>query len=440
MNGFKIINTDDLGACRVVSPMAGRRTRFYQGEGIARYNCTGELEQYESVREIEFFELAGARREIFFDPKATTVGIVTCGGLCPGLNDVIRAITFCALEEYGVKRVLGFQYGYEGLVAGYYHPPVELNTESTDEIHERGGTILKSSRGQQPTEEIVKTLRHYKVNILFTIGGDGTQRGARDICEEVKKKGLPIAVVGIPKTIDNDISAIQRSFGFSTAVDTAWKIITSAHAEAKACRNGIGLVKLMGRESGWIAAAAALSNSNVNFCLVPEVPFEMDGPNGFIATLLRRMDRKDHAVIVIAEGAGQHLFNDEHGQDKSGNKLLHDIGPLLKERIQAGFQAVGREVNIKYFDPSYIIRSTPANAGDSEYCLRLGNNAVHAGMAGKTNLIIGLHGDRLVHIPIPMIGKRKQIDPNDWYWQSVLQATHQPAYMVSSPPPLAKDS
>jgi 6-phosphofructokinase 1 len=431
MGEFKFIETDQLGPCRFVSPMTARRSRFFEGEGIALDNCTEKLTPETRAAEMSFYELAGARREIFFNPEETTVGIVTCGGLCPGLNDVIRAITFCALEEYGVKRVLGFQYGYEGLVARYYHPPVELNTNNTDEIHEKGGTILKSSRGQQPTEEIVNTLLHYKVDILFTIGGDGTQRGARDIHQAVQERGLPISVVGIPKTIDNDISAIQRSFGFETAVDTAWKIITSAHAEAKACRNGIGLVKLMGRQSGWIAAAAALSNSNVNFCLVPEVPFDLEGPNGFIHALFERMNEKDHAVIVVAEGAGQKLFEGEHGRDKSGNMLLHDIGPVLKDRIRKAFRAANREVNIKYFDPSYIIRSTPANASDSEYCLRLGNNAVHAGMAGKTNLIVGLHNNRLVHIPIPLIGKRKQIDPHDWYWQTVLQATHQPANMVN---------
>jgi 6-phosphofructokinase 1 len=317
-------------------------------------------------------------------------------------------------------------------VAKYYHYPIELTTDNTDEIHEKGGTILKSSRGGQETNDIIDTLVHYGVNILFTIGGDGTQRGARDIVEGVKARNLPIAVVGIPKTIDNDVDLIQRSFGFETAVEATWDIINNAHSEAKAYRNCVGLVRLMGRESGWIAASAALANSNVNFCLIPEVPFDLHGPKGFISVLKERLRHKEHAVVVVAEGAGQNLFDAELGTNKSGQKQFSDIGILLKNEINASFKAEGMEINVKYFDPSYNIRSRPANANDSMYCLRLGNNAVHAAMAGKTNMIVGLHHDRLVHLPISMIAARKTIDPQSWFWQTVLQATHQPANMINS--------
>ena len=250
--------------------------------------------------------------------------------------------------------------------------------------------------------------------------------------EGVKKRNLPISVVGIPKTIDNDVSLIQRSFGFETAVEATWDIITNAHSESKAYRNGVGLVKLMGRESGWIAASATLSNGNVNFCLVPEVPFDLEGPNGFLSHLKSRLLNKEHAVVVVAEGAGQNLFEKTLGQDKSGNKKLQDIGDLLNDEIYSYFKKEGVEVNVKYFDPSYNIRSRSANANDSMYCLRLGNNAVHAAMAGKTNMIVGLHHDRLVHLPIPLIGARKTIDPQSWFWQTVLQATHQPGHMLNS--------
>jgi len=427
----KIIRPDTLGEPTYDSPLTHRINRFYNDEAIARNDRTKDFRQLESIDDIEYLELAGPRQKLFFNPKEVTVGIVTCGGLCPGLNDVIRALTFCSLEGYGVKRVLGFKYGFEGLVAKYYHYPIELTTDNTDEIHEKGGTILKSSRGPQKTEEIINTLIHYGVNILFTIGGDGTQRGARDIVEGVKARNLPIAVVGIPKTIDNDVDLIQRSFGFETAVEATWDIITNAHSEAKAYRNGVGLVRLMGRESGWIAASAALANSNVNFCLVPEVPFDLRGSNGFLRHLKERLQRKEHAVVVVAEGAGQGLFDEVLGEDKSGNKKLNDIGLLLKDEILDYFKDEAMEVNMKYFDPSYNIRSRHANANDSMYCLRLGNNAVHAAMAGKTNMIVGLHHDRLVHLPIPMIGARKTIDPQGWFWQTVLQATHQPASMVN---------
>ena len=431
MPDFKVIRAEELGPATYDSPLKGRISRFYNGEAISTGDRTQDFAQLEKIEDIEYFELAGPREKLFFNPAETTVGIVTCGGLCPGLNDVIRALTFCSLNSYGVKRVLGFKYGYEGLVAKYYHYPIELTTDNTDEIHEKGGTILKSSRGAQNTDEIINTMIHYGVDILFTIGGDGTQRGARAIVEGVKKRDLPISVVGIPKTIDNDISLIQRSFGFETAVEATWDIITNAHSESKAYRNGVGLVKLMGRESGWIAASATLSNSSVNFCLVPEVPFDLEGPNGFLSHLKTRLLNKEHAVVVVAEGAGQHLFDAIRGKDKSGNQKLQDIGDLLSDEINAYFQKEGIEVNVKYFDPSYSIRSRRANANDSMYCLRLGNNAVHAAMAGKTNMIVGLHHDRLVHLPIPMIGARKTIDPQNWFWQTVLQATHQPDNMLN---------
>ena len=432
MDNLKIIRADTLGEPQYDSPLKDRLIRFYDNEGIAFGDRTKELSVLENISDIEYFELAGPRKKLFFNPSEVTVGIVTCGGLCPGLNDVIRALTFCSLESYGVKRVLGFKYGYEGLVAKYYHYPIELTTYNTDEIHEKGGTILKSSRGRQDDDEMINTLMHYGVNILFTIGGDGTQRGSRDIVAKLKARNLPIAVVGIPKTIDNDINVVQRSFGFETAVEATWDIITNAHNEARAYRNGVGLVKLMGRQSGWIAASAALANSAVNFCLVPEVPFDLHGPNGFFAVLKKRLKRKEHAVVVVAEGAGQHLFEDgPDGTDKSGNKRLQDIGILMKDEINAFFKSEDMEVNVKYFDPSYNIRSRRANANDSMYCLRLGNNAVHAAMAGCTNMIVGLHHDRLVHLPISMIGSRKTIDPQGWFWQTVLQATHQPAHMVN---------
>lgn len=428
----KIISIETLGECKIDSPFKTERQKFfYDDNGVICRVHSKDFEPGSTVDEIEYFERAGAREKLFFDPKKVTVGIVTCGGLCPGLNDVIRAVTFCALEGYGVKKVLGFQYGYEGLVAKYFHPPIELTTDDTDDIHEQGGTILKSSRGPQDTQEIVHTLRHYKVDILITIGGDGTLRGARDIQAEINEQGLKIAVIGIPKTIDNDIGVIERSFGFETAVQGAWDIVNCAHAEAKAVRHGVGLVKLMGRESGWIATSASTSNSNVNFCLIPEVPFDLDGPNGFFEHLRQRLEKKDHAVVVVAEGAGQNLIAHENAKDKSGNTKLADVGTFLRDEMKRWFAEKNCELNVKYLDPSYSIRSTPANASDSEYCLFLGYNAIHAALAGKTGMVVGLHNHRLVHLPISMIGERKLVDPQGWIWQVVLQTTHQPARMVN---------
>ncbi|MDD2804011.1 MAG: ATP-dependent 6-phosphofructokinase [Elusimicrobiales bacterium] len=427
----KMIAVDTLGECRYDSPFKARYPKFFTDEnGVIRRVHTLDYAPGSGADEIEYFQRAGAREKLFFKPEEAVVGIVTCGGLCPGLNNVIRAVTFCAVEGYGVKKVLGFQYGYLGLAEDETYPPLELSPDNTDEIHEKGGTILKSSRGPQDADRMVAALRRRGVNILVVIGGDGTLRGARDLQKEIAAQGLPIAVVGVPKTIDNDIGVIERSFGFETAVQEASAVISCAHAEAKSIRHGVGLVKLMGRESGWIAASAATSNSNVNFCLVPEVPFDLEGPRGFFECLRRRLEAKDHAVVVVAEGAGQQLAAQTAGAvDRSGNRKLQDIGLLLKDRARDWFARQNFEVNIKYFDPSYSIRSTPANANDAEYCLLLGYNALHAGMAGKTGLVLGLHNHRLVHLPIHMTAGRKLVDPQGWLWQAVLQATRQPVCM-----------
>lgn len=374
------------------------------------------------------FEMAGPREKIYFDPSKLRCGIVTCGGLCPGVNDVIRAIVLSLFHHYGVETVFGFRYGYEGLSPKYKHKPMELNPSIVSEIHQMGGTILGSSRGPQDVEEMVDTLERMNIGILFTIGGDGTLKGAHAIWEEIKKRGLKIGVVGVPKTIDNDISFVDKSFGFETAVAESRRVIYSAHVEAVGFRYGIGLVKLMGRESGFIAAHATLANSEVNFCLVPEVPFSLEK---FLAALEERLITRQHAVIVVAEGAGQDLMDRPEERDASGNRKFADIGLFLKEKILDYFRSKGIEVNLKYIDPSYTIRSTPANPHDSVFCLLLGHNAAHAGMAGRTDIVVGYWNGEFTHVPIPLaVSRRKQIDPNGRLWSSVLEATGQPITML----------
>ena len=298
-------------------------------------------------------------------------------------------------HHYGVQTVFGFMYGYEGLSPRYRHTPMELTPKSVARIHEQGGTILGSSRGPQDVSEMVDTLERMNVGILFTIGGDGTLRGAQAIAEEVGRRGLKIAVIGVPKTIDNDISCVQRSFGFETAVTEAGQAIVSAHTEATGARNGVGLVKLMGRESGFIAAFAALAYNDVNYCLVPEVSFTLEG---FLKVLEERLERKGHAVIVVGEGAGQDLLQATQERDASGNVRFGDIGLFLRDRIIAHFKGLKQELNLKYIDPSYTIRSVPANAHDSAFCLLLGHNAVHAGMSGRTGMLVGDWGGEFTHV------------------------------------------
>ena len=413
-----------LGEAKIPSPIKG--IRFVRDEERVLYHSSlNEIKPFLDKGQLPpSLELAGPREKIFFDPAKLKCGIVTCGGLCPGLNDVIRAIVLSLHYLYGVKTVFGFPYGYEGLTYRYGHRPLELTPQVVNRIHELGGTILGSSRGPQDVREMVDTLELMNIGILFAIGGDGTLRGAQAIYEEITRRNLKIGVVGIPKTIDNDISLVQKSFGFETAVSEARRVTYAAHTEAEGARNGIGLVKLMGRESGFIAAYAVLADNQVNFCLIPEVPFRLDN---FLNALKERLIRRGHAVIVVAEGAGQHLMGKTGEQDASGNIRPGDIGIFLREQIIAYFHKEKIEINLKYIDPSYTIRSLPANAHDSAFCLLLGHNAVHAGMSGRTNMVVSFWNDEYTYVPIPLaVSQRKKIDPEGWLWQSVLSATGQP--------------
>ncbi len=373
-------------------------------------------------------ERAGAREFIYFEPAQTCVAIVTCGGLCPGLNDVIRSIVLTLNYGYGVTNILGIPYGYEGLIPRFGHKPIPLTPKMVSEIHLLGGSILGSSRGHQSPEEMVAFLVKNNINILFVIGGDGTLKGGNCIAEEVAKCGHNISVIGIPKTIDNDIEYLDKSFGFETAFAQAVNSVRCAHAEAKGYPNGIGLVKLMGRDSGFIAAFTALADSSVNYVLIPEVPFQLIGPNGLLNHIQTRLTQRDHAVIVVAEGAGQDLMADQNlGKDASGNTKLGDIGTFLKQQIEAHFKAQKIPLSLKYIDPSYTIRSVPASPQDAIYCLRLAQHAVHAGMAGKTKMVVGRWHQHFVNLPIQVVTlRRRKVNPHGDLWISVLEATGQP--------------
>jgi 6-phosphofructokinase 1 len=374
------------------------------------------------------FEMAGPREKIYFDPPKVKAAIVTAGGLCPGLNDVIRSIVLTLYHVYGVRNIQGVKYGYQGLIPSFGHDLVELNPAVVSDIQERGGTMLSSSRGLYSVEEIVDSLERLNINILFTIGGDGTLRGSNLVGEEITRRGLKIAVVGVPKTIDNDIKLVARSFGFDTATETAAEVIRSAHAEATGAPNGVGLVKLMGRDSGFIAANAALAEREVNFVLIPEADFDLEGPGGLLDALETRLKNRGHAVIVVAEGAGQKFFSGGKEEfDPSGNRRLGDIGVFLADRIKAHFKKIGTELNLKYIDPSYLIRSRPASSSDSIFCGFLGAKAVHAGMAGKTKLVVSLWNNMYVHVPIrEAIVTRKKVELTGLLWHSVMESTGQP--------------
>jgi 6-phosphofructokinase 1 len=421
---FKIAQ---LGACRYASPLTG--VRFTRDEERVLYHTA--LEDMRAWQDRgsapPSMEAAGPRRTLFFDPASLACGIVTCGGLCPGLNDVIRAIVLSLHRLYGVHRVYGFRFGYEGLVRRLGHEPLALTPESVHRIHESGGTILGSSRGPQDPADMARYLEDLGIGILFAIGGDGTLRGAQKIGEEALRRGARIGVIGVPKTIDNDISFVQRTFGFETAVTEARRATYAANAEAEAARNGIGLVKLMGRDSGFIAAYSALVDNRVDFCLVPEVPFTLDA---FLQALQRRLDHQGHSVIVVAEGAGQNLMAARDERDASGNVRYGDIGARLRDAIHAHFDGAGVAISLKYIDPGYMIRSVPAAASDAAFCLLLGQSAVHAGLSGRTNMVVSFWNHQFTHVPIELaVSERKRIDPEGPLWNSVLTSTGQPRDM-----------
>jgi 6-phosphofructokinase 1 len=372
------------------------------------------------------FELAGPRAKLFFDAKKTRAAIVTCGGLCPGLNNVIRSLFLELHYGYGVPEVLGFRGGYTGLDPKCGVEPVKITPAFVDHIHQHGGTVLGTSRGPVDIRKAVDNLIARKMNILFTVGGDGTQRGAHDLYQEARKRGHELSVVGVPKTIDNDVGFVSRTFGFFSAVEEAKRVLDCAHTEARSMLGGIGLVKLMGRHAGFVTAGAVVASQDVNFALIPEVPFKL---KGFLAALKKRMLDKSHAVIAVAEGAGQDLLGPNTTErDASGNIKHQDIGPFLCDEIKSFFKRQGIPVTVRYFDPSYQIRSRPANSEDALLCDLFARHAVHAAMAGKTGVVIGFLHERFIHVPIELLATHtKRLDPSSGWWRSVLAATGQPA-------------
>ena len=398
-----------------------------EGSSVVYETDAATLQGYvERKEEIPSFELAGPREKIFHDPAWSRAAILTAGGLCPGLNEVIKFLTLTLKQRYQVPIVYGIRYGYRGLNPAYGLSPIILDEQVVDGIHEAGGTILGSSRGEEDVSVCVDTLVRMNVNMLFCIGGDGTSRGAHAIAEEVAKRKLCISVIAIPKTIDNDISFIDTSFGFATAVLHAGRAVTGVHNEASGAYNGVGLVKVMGRDSGFIAASATMANPFVNYCLVPEEDFNLEeGEHALLPHLLERLNRRHHAVIMVAEGAGQKFFEEGKEQrDASGNILKKDIGPLLKEKITAYCKAHNTEVTVKYFDLGYTIRSVQAEGADAIFCGVLAQNAVHAAMSGRTDMIMGHWAGHFTHVPITLATRaRKKIQLDSPLWTSVKSVT-----------------
>jgi 6-phosphofructokinase 1 len=434
-----------LGEPRYDSPLAGfvadrRSNEHYVDEDdrVIFHDTVSQLRDLAApVDELPSFEPGGPRRRLFFAPGSTKVGIVTCGGLCPGLNDVIRGLVMELAKHYGVAGAVGYRHGFAGLIRSSGHQPMRLTPETVHDINQHGGTVLGSSRGAQDPDLVIDRLVDDRIDILFVIGGDGSMRGAAGLARRIQQRGLTISVIGIPKTIDNDIPFIGQSFGFVTSFSVAARSINAAMIESRAAIGGVGLVKLMGRHSGFIACYAALANHEADFVLIPEVPFRLGGPAGFLSALHQRVKDAGHAVVVVAEGAGQDVLEAtrESGAteatDASGNQALGDIGAHLRSAITQHFREQGSALSLKYIDPGYAIRSVRADPHDSVYCVRLAQAAVHAGMAGRTDMVVGRRHNRFVHVPISLVvSQGNRVAPDGDLWLSVLESTAQPVSMA----------
>lgn len=429
------LSVPTLGTASVRSPLklstikGDRIYNFVDNERVLM-DALAPVGHTSEVSEFNSFERAGPRELLFFDPGKLRVGIVTCGGLCPGINNAIRAATIELLDHYRVREVFGFLYGFAGLNPEEGLPPVRLSSQSVEGIHHDGGSILGSSRGPQQPNVVIDMLEEMGVQLLLVIGGDGTMRGTYALSEEISRRGSRIAVVGIPKSIDNDIPLVDKTFGYETAFSIAVESIRAAHTEAVAYRHGLGIVRLMGRHSGFIAASAAVAEADADFVLVPEVPIVLDGSNGFLDAVSARLQANGHVVVVVSEGAGQDLLQmagEAVQRDESGNARLLDIGSHLKQRIAAALRLQSIQHTIKYIDPSYLIRSTTANPSDSVYSSDLARNAVHAGMAGRSGLLVGYWNGEYTHVPLREVVKQTRvIDVEGDLWHSVLECTGQP--------------
>ena len=438
-NGFPV---KQLGTAQIASSLPiSCRSKHENFKFVDDDNCILHDVAVSSVNKEKTaysFEQAGPRAQSYFDASKVRAGIVTCGGLCPGINNVIRTIVMQLHHNYGVQRIHGFRYGFQGFIPSYQHEIMDMTPENVRNIHNLGGSILSSSRGPQDPSEIVDCLKRNNIQILFCIGGDGTLHGAHAIAEEVERRKEKISIICIPKTIDNDIPYCVKTFGFETAFSKAVEAVQAAHSEAYGRNYGVVIIKLMGRNSGFIAANTSLACPDVNFVLIPEVPFTIQGEKGLLRLLERRFENKKkqsrhpHSVIVVAEGAGQDLLgNNGEERDASGNIRFKDIGFFLKENIQKYFKD-RYPVNIKLIEPSYMIRSLPANPHDAIFCYYLADHAVHAAMAGKTDMMVGYWNGHFTHVPLEVVNKnQKRINPHGEFWRQVLFSTGQAGDMYS---------
>ena len=421
----------NAGGCRYTNPDGTCSVQEEDSTLSAHVRLLPELPASWAVR-------AGPRDTIYFDPSAITAGIVTVGGLCPGVNHILQALVV-ALTAYGVRDIRGIRYGLRGFFETDY-PPVPLSVESVDQIHLNGGTVLGTSRGGSNVPRIVDAIQLMKLDQVYLVGGNGGNAAADAIHRECKARGYPCAVVGLPKSIDNDILLIDSCFGFSTATNEAQRAIMAASVEARSAHNGIGLVKLMGRSSGFLAAQASVGAGVVDVCLLPEVTFDLQQVLSYVFDVLKR---RGHAVIVVAEGAAQDTMRAElqasglevpDERDPSGNPLLLDVGKWLRDKLKAAAHERQTQIDLKYLSPAYMIRSVVADSGDAVYCRMLGHSAVHGAMAGFSGITAGVCSKHYVLLPShEVVRTTRRLDPRGRLYRMMRAALGQPDFFNGGP-------
>lgn len=327
------------------------------------------------------------------------IGVLTGGGDCPGLNPAIRAITRKALNE-GVS-VVGILNGWQGIIE---QNVIELDLKSVAGILHRGGTILGTSRTnpckkEKDMEKVKKNFKALKLDALVAIGGDDTLGAASKLYE------AGLNVIGVPKTIDNDLSCTDFTFGFDTAVNIATEAIDRLHTTAES-HHRIMVVEIMGRHAGWIATYAGIAGG-ADMILIPEVPVDIDE---ICKSLKKRHKRgKDFSIVVVAEGAklkDRDLVLQKNAKDAFGNVLLGGIGHIIGKKLE---ETTGFETRVTVL--GHVQRGGTPSAFDRVLATRFGVKAVELALKGDFGQMVALKGNEIVSVPIKdAVGTLKTVD------------------------------
>lgn len=330
------------------------------------------------------------------------IGILTGGGDCPGLNAVIRGIVESSPEEV---EVIGIMHGWQGLVDGDYTP---LTDDDVEGIHIIGGTILGTSRTnpfntEEQRKKLEENIKKLELDAVIAIGGDDTLTVA------AKLASLGYNVIGVPKTIDNDVSNTDYTFGYHTAVNVGADAIDRLHSTAKS-HNRIILVELMGRDAGWITLEAGLA-AGAHLILIPEYPMTLDE---ILKYVNKRMKEKNYMVIAVAEGFKpvelENIIGDKSEIDAFGHIRLGGIAHYLSEIINDKTEYDTRSVVL-----GHLLRGGTPTAFDRILGTRYGVYAMELVLNKDFGRMVALRGNSIVSIPIDYAIATKKFVPYEYY-------------------------